>query len=1843
MIDRLCQALVGAGLEPRADELLDVLWLGQVMARAQRADEPPTAPGPAPSAALAVPRASAGEPSGATSAKPSPEPAPEAPWEPLPGTPTLPPYGATPAPVHGAPAARPDERTRPDGTDGPGEAGLPGRFDGADHDARPDQPGLVGEWGHPHRSRHDAPAAPPGNAPAYPGSDDATRSAPTGARGTPEARGPRRALYSDGSQGGDSADRRARASRVPGGRVLPEAQRLARALRPLIRYHDHPQRRATDVEATVRLTAETGLFDLVTQAVPERALTAVLWVDRSPSMRVWHSLASEVRAALRRSGAFRSVRQQRFDPAGLGADAKRATSMADGPGTVVFVLTDGVHPAWRDPRTPRVLLARHRSGPVAVLHALPRRLWRGSGLDGQPRLLTATTPLSPAHRLTVTDPLTGERDPTVEHQVALPVIRLAPAALGPWVALQTRPGTPRHVETVLVPTERIRGPGAARRGGQPAEATRGAPPPSGGPGAFATPGASVPGLTAPGWAAPYGAVLGPDGAGHTARERIERFRSTFSPEAYRLAVRLSAIRPLTTPVMHLVRSAALPEATAAQVAEVHLGGLLTQIAPDQAGAAYSPELDALTRHLAPSDPVQPVYDFADGVRELLFSGLGVERSLEVAEAVGRALAPYLGSLPDFPALMADPQGLLRLHGTARAFAVLVGPVCERLGLPAPTPGPMAPSAPPRPPGPAGAGPAAPAPPPRPPLTPPPALPPRPTTPPPTVATPPPLPPFPVPLAPPPWPPQLPPLPDPYPVAREAALTAPRGAPGDTSPTPETTAPEPETTAPRPPTRPERAGRPEPRTTAPPVGVDRLRFELLGPVRAWRGEIEVSPGHWEESEVSPRWPRRRALLCLLLIRKGHPVTVAEAASALWGAAQPTQAQAVIHNYALQLRHALGSDALRGAGPHGYVLDAGVRTDIDACQRREAAADTALRRGERHRARALLDEALRLWGGDEPLPRVPGPYAAAQRARLIAWRLDLQERALGLDLALGHTARVVPELTALLARHPLHEPLHRLRMTALHRAGRTAEATTAYQSCQRLLAEELGMEPAGVTRDLYERILRGADLPAPDPLETRDPGPPAVSPLPAPPLHFVGRAAELAELRSGLRESGRPAPVYGIGGLSGIGKTALALQAAHELAPGYPDGRLFVDLRGGERDRPELAHVLGGLLRALGVPAGDIPTGTEARRARYQSLLEHRRVLVVIDRAHGWAQAAPLLPDASGCAALVTSRRTQAVPERVSLVEPRELTAREGTDLIGHQLGPAHVAADPDGAHRVVHYCHGLPLALHIAGRLARGQLRHHARPLTRLADRLAAPAHRLTGLRVAGLSVSAGFEQSYRQLDEAQQRALRLLSVLGCAEVSRFSSAALLDRPQLVTEDLLEALASASLTHREGRGRYRFNALVLLYAQRQHTSHTLGGAGMPSKYLAQRESTAAMARLVDRYLSGCATALRRLDPGDTLPHHLASRDTPLDRAAARHVEPPARWLHDEAPRLLRVLRHADSPTRVSAGVLHRLADLALAARALAEHQAYGRDFTEATESLVRAASGPHDGAAARRALLALAHAHNRAGRFGEAERAAARMMDHGAPAADRPDPVTQALAPHERALAVYSLGRLAEAEKLLEVAERAYQDDTNLAGLARVWADRSRLYLARGKPREACELAEHALAVARRARPEPAPGTRAPSVGAPPPVGEGLAVAHACYALGSALTAARRATDALGPLQGALDLFADAGLPLAEAGTRARLAEARLAVGDTTAATELADQAATAFGRHGGDWRRADALVVLGRALARQGRLREAGECWSTARDHYHALGLREARTVTELLADLTAGDPTSAGRRAHRG
>lgn len=318
------------------------------------------------------------------------------------------------------------------------------------------------------------------------------------------------------------------------------------------------------------------------------------------------------------------------------------------------------------------------------------------------------------------------------------------------------------------------------------------------------------------------------------------------------------------------------------------------------------------------------------------------------------------------------------------------------------------------------------------------------------------------------------------------------------------------------------------------GRERLRFTVLGPVRAWRGATPLAAGS----------PQQRALLAALLLRGGRTATAPELVDALWGDEPPHAALAALRTYASRLRKALGDDAdtlVSESGGYairpvdGRPLD----LDHDHAEQYAAEAEKARATGDRSRARELLDRALALWEG-EPLAGLAGPYADTQRTRLDEWRLSLTESRLELILEAGCHADAVSELTALTAAHPLRERLRELLMLALYRSGRQAEALAVYADTRRLLADELGVDPCASLADLQQRILQAdPDLDAPAVSFDTDPAAPAaVRPqqLPATVADFTGRAAFVTELGDQLATAeGSVMAVSALTGIGGVGKT------------------------------------------------------------------------------------------------------------------------------------------------------------------------------------------------------------------------------------------------------------------------------------------------------------------------------------------------------------------------------------------------------------------------------------------------------------------------------------------------------------------------------------------------------------------------------------------------------------------------------------------------------------------------------------------------------------------------------------
>ncbi|MFH9400772.1 BTAD domain-containing putative transcriptional regulator [Streptomyces sp. NPDC017638] len=585
---------------------------------------------------------------------------------------------------------------------------------------------------------------------------------------------------------------------------------------------------------------------------------------------------------------------------------------------------------------------------------------------------------------------------------------------------------------------------------------------------------------------------------------------------------------------------------------------------------------------------------------------------------------------------------------------------------------------------------------------------------------------------------------------------------------------------------------------PSVPASGLYAAVLGPVRLW-----------QEGEPLPTGsPQQRALLAALVLREGRTATAAELIDELWGEEPPPQALAALRTYASRLRKMMEPGTLVSESG-GYAIRLPDQAcDVTIAVHLSRQAEQMRIQGDLQHARTLLRHALGLWEG-EPLAGVPGPYAEAQRVRLEEWRLQLLENRLDMDLACGLHADVVAELTSLTSAYPLRERLRELLMLALYRGGRQAEALAVYADTRRLLADELGVDPQeGLTR-LQQRILRADPQLAvetmPSPADAQ-----AVSfirPAQLPPAvpDFIGRSDALAELTDVLSAAaaGGSLPVATVCGPGGVGKTALAVQAGHAVAPFFPDGHLYLNL---QQRTPEAA--LAAALHALGVAKTIVPASLQERSALYRSALHGRRVLVVLDHVKDSAQVQWLLPAARGCAVLITSRRRMIDLAGAHVVELDVMSPAEALQLFTRIVGRP-LSGEHGQARYVMAACGFLPLAIRAA---ACRLLAHRSWTVSDLADKLADEDSRLDELRAGDVEVKPVIEDSYHQLSPEQANGFRTLSSSTDSFLTLRQAARLLGYSVTDAERLSESLVDAGLLTSIGGGTYQVPLLAWLYAR-----------------------------------------------------------------------------------------------------------------------------------------------------------------------------------------------------------------------------------------------------------------------------------------------------------------------------------------------------------------------------------------------------------------------------------------------
>ncbi|MEV6170825.1 BTAD domain-containing putative transcriptional regulator [Streptomyces sp. NPDC051954] len=604
--------------------------------------------------------------------------------------------------------------------------------------------------------------------------------------------------------------------------------------------------------------------------------------------------------------------------------------------------------------------------------------------------------------------------------------------------------------------------------------------------------------------------------------------------------------------------------------------------------------------------------------------------------------------------------------------------------------------------------------------------------------------------------------------------------------------------------------------------DSLYFSVLGPVRAWRGKRELNLGS----------PQQRVVLAVLLLRRGRPVTVAEFVDAVWGEAPPPAAVSVLRTYASRLRKLLEEERGVGGPPRvlvsaadGYLLRVPERAvDLGVFEQRVAEGRKQRAAGELAAAADLLRAGLAQWEG-VPLAGIPGPLAEVERSRLAEERLTVLESCLEIEVELGQLGEAVPRLISLTGEYPLREELCRLLMLAFYRSGRQAEALAAYRRTRGTLVAEVGVEPGVSLRDLHDRILAADASLLPERsgpqqrLSSREPGAAGQvagpAQLPADLPTFTGREDELKQVRTLGPDTTTSSTVTVISGMAGIGKTALAVHWAHRIAGHYPDGQLYVNLRGFDPTGAVVSssEAIRAFLDALGVPPQTIPGSLDAQTALYRSLLADQRVLVLLDNARDTEQVRPLLPGSADCLAIVTSRSQLAglvTREGAQPLTLGPLPPAEAHDLLARRVGAVRLTAEPQAANEIIECCGRLPLALAVVA----------ARAATNPGFTLATVAGELREGRGNLDALTGGdptsdvrtvFSWSYDALSAPAARLFRLLGLHCGMDISGHAAAALAGLPLRETRGLLAEITRAHLLNEHTPGRYTLHDLLRVYA------------------------------------------------------------------------------------------------------------------------------------------------------------------------------------------------------------------------------------------------------------------------------------------------------------------------------------------------------------------------------------------------------------------------------------------------
>jgi DNA-binding SARP family transcriptional activator/tetratricopeptide (TPR) repeat protein len=791
----------------------------------------------------------------------------------------------------------------------------------------------------------------------------------------------------------------------------------------------------------------------------------------------------------------------------------------------------------------------------------------------------------------------------------------------------------------------------------------------------------------------------------------------------------------------------------------------------------------------------------------------------------------------------------------------------------------------------------------------------------------------------------------------------------------------------------------------------MELRLLGPV-----ELVVAG-----QPVDAGTSRQRAVLAALAVDVGQPVSADKLIDRVWGETSPSRARHVLFVYLSRLRAVLrripSADEAWAAIERrsgGYVLQIDPAS-VDLHRFRELLRLAQTPSHNTEQRRALLGDALALWRGD-PLADVPGGWAAGVRQGLAQQRIDTVTEWATASVLLGEAATAIQPMLELITEEPFNEYLVAILMRALHSHGRTGDALRVYAATRDRLVTELGIDPGPELQKVHLEILRGTPSP---PAQPSTPATLVLEPRPAqlPPdiRWFIGRRSEILAMDRLLAGApGHPVAVNVavVSGTAGVGKSALAVHWAHRVADKFPDGQLYINLRGFDADGPAMTphQAVRTVLDALHVPADQVPRNPDAQIGLYRSLLAGRRMLVVLDNASDAEQVRPLLPGASRCHVVVTSRNKLSglvVIESAHPVVLDLLTPAETWRLFTRRLGVDRVRAEPSAVEQIIARCARLPLALAIVA--ARAATRP-AVSLKVLADELGRAPHELDAFSDGDQTIDlrSVFFWSYRGLASAAARLFRLLGLHPGPSANIDAITSLAGLPPEQIQPLLNDLIHANLVAEIADRRYSLHDLLRAYA-----------AELVQAEECHVQRDPAVKRLLDHYLHTAYRADRHVRPGrqrlELAPPPPDVQVGPITGAQGANA-----WFITEHQVLLRVLDQA-----AATGADERLWRLAWTLENFFEGQGHWYDWMNT-----------------QRAALA----------------AARRLGDH----------VARAHAHRGLALAVARLGRHAEAQDHLDAALGLFADLGDTIGQAHTHRNLAYLLEREGRPQEALQQAQHAL-------------------------------------------------------------------------------------------------------------------------------------------------------------------------------